>query len=62
MAELTLADLRMVVDYMKANSLPPRVIKTQEEADMANERERALGLTYVWNVGDEYYLARDLWN
>lgn len=54
--DLTLADVRRIVALMKAHELPAERIKSQTEADIANEQARALGLSYEWKVGDEYYV------
>lgn len=59
-SEITLEQIRKAVVQLRANSLPPRVVKSLSEANALNEYERVIGLPGNWNVGDEFYFIEEL--
>lgn len=61
-AELDINMIRKAIDNAKKHQVRPGVVKTDAEAVLFNEKEKALARLFglkprVWKIGDEYYLA-----
>ena len=54
MSDISLADIKKVINELKKAAPPKKFIKTQEEADHANYFDSLFGLGHVWKIGDEY--------
>lgn len=52
---LTVEDIRRVVSEMNKHRIPPKRVKTQEQADTMTASDARLGIDRVWHIGDDYY-------
>ena len=57
-SELALEDIRSAILILEKSKIKPKKIRTEEQADSANEFDSIFGLEGNWKVGDEYYEAR----